>query len=96
MSGTQAQLGDLEALASQLRTGAMELDGSGAPPPAPQVGVATEAVAGAMAMLALSAAEIVEAMNFAGAEVAAGRNLYDETDHGNADDIARTAPNEPR
>ncbi|MCI2423461.1 hypothetical protein MOQ72_39225 [Saccharopolyspora sp. K220] len=96
MGGTHAQLGDLEALASKLRTGAGELDGFAAPPPAPQVGVATEAVAGAMAMLTLSAAGIVEAMNYAGDEVAQGRNLYDETDHGNAGDIARTDPNGPR
>ncbi|PKW13706.1 WXG100 family type VII secretion target [Saccharopolyspora spinosa] len=96
MSGTHAQLGELEALASRLRTGAAELDGSAAPPPAPQVGVASEAVAGVMAMLTLSAAEIVEALNYVGDEVAAGSNLYIETDHGNADDIARSNPNAPR
>jgi hypothetical protein len=96
MAGTYAQLEELEALASKLRTGAADLDGSAAPPPAPQVGVATEAVAGVMAMLTLSAAGIVEALNYVGDEVAAGSNLYLETDHGNADDIARSNPNAPR
>lgn len=96
MTGTRAKLEDLQALATKLRAGAADLDGSAAPPPAPQVGVASEAVAGAMAMLTMSAAGIVEAMNHAGDEVAQGRNLYEDIDHGNASDIGRIDPNGPR
>lgn len=89
MNGTHADLDELGGLASKLRNAGSGLDGSAAPPPAPDVGVATEAVAAAMALLTSSAAGIAEGVGAAGDAVAQGRDLYDETEQSNADMLGR-------
>lgn len=96
MSGTKANLEDLDGLAAKLRAGAARLDGSATPPPAPQAGVPTEAIAGVMAMLTMSTAGIVEGLNAVADEVAAGRNVYDETDENNAGEFLKNSPFRPR
>ncbi len=85
--GTDAHLGEMEGLASKLRNGGTELDDAGAPPPAPEVGVSSQAVAAAMAMLASSVAGVSEGMGIVGDAVQSGRDLYDETDRSNAHDL---------
>ncbi|QGK69539.1 hypothetical protein GIY23_08380 [Allosaccharopolyspora coralli] len=88
-TGTHADLDALSGIASRLRNGAQDLDSMTAPPPAPVAGESTEAIAGAMAMLTISAAEIVEILNGMGDAVAHGRDVYDDTDAGTIKDLSR-------
>lgn len=96
MSGTEAHLEELSALAARLRSGAEALDGIAPPPPAPQAGTPSEAITGAVSMLALSAAGVVDGMNAIADEVASGRDVYDETDTANADEFTKHSPFRPR
>lgn len=85
--GTEVHLGELEGLASKLHQGGAQLESVASPPPAPQVGLSTQAVAAALAMLSSSAAGVSEGMGAVGDAVRSGRDLYDETDQANADDL---------
>lgn len=85
MSGTHVDPDELTGLAGKLRNAATSLDEAPSPPPAPDVGEATEAVAGALALLTSSTAGIVEGLGATGDAVAEGRDLYEETDHSNAE-----------
>lgn len=90
MSGTEADLGELEAVASKLRTGSSQLEDVASAPPAPDVGVSTQLVAGALAMLTSNTASISEGLTVIGDAITSSRDLYADTDQTNAEDLNNT------
>ncbi|MBE9376398.1 hypothetical protein IQ251_18255 [Saccharopolyspora sp. HNM0983] len=92
MSGTNADLDELEAIASKLRGGSSQLEEAAAAPPAPDVGVATQAVAGALAMLTSNTAAISEALTVIGDAITSSRDLYQESDQISAEDLHDSGP----
>ena len=92
MSGTEADLGELEAVSSKLRTGSNQLEDGASAPPAPEVGTSTQAVAGALALLTSNTAAISEGLTVIGDAIKSSRDLYQDTDQGNAEDLHNTGP----
>ncbi len=90
--GTDAHLDELTGLANRLRDAGTQMESVPAAPSAPQVGASTQAVAGALAMLASSAAGVSEGMVAIGDAVQSGRDLYQETDDTNAEDLNNSGP----
>lgn len=92
MSSTDAHLGELDTIASKLRSGGAQLEDGASAPPAPDVGMSTQAVAAALAMLTSSTAGISEGLGAVGDAVASGRDLYEEMDQSSAEDLHNTGP----
>lgn len=90
--GTDAHLGEMEGIASKLRSGGTQMESTASAPPAPQVGASTQAVAGALAMLASSSAGISEGLGAIGDAVQSGRDLYEDTDQANAEAVHKSGP----
>ncbi len=92
MSGTDADLGELDGIASKLRSGGSQLEDGASAPPAPDVGMSTQAVAAALAMLTSSTAGISEGLGAVGDAVQSGRDLYQDSDQSNAEDLHNAGP----
>ncbi|MHA6797917.1 hypothetical protein [Bounagaea algeriensis] len=90
MSGTNAHLGELDGIASKLRNGGSQLEDGASAPPAPDVGMSTQAVAAALAMLTSSTAGISEGLGAVGDAVQSSRDVYQETDQTSAENLHNT------
>lgn len=85
--------GVLERLAGRLRSGASDLLGpAGVAPDAPDAGVSTPAVAGALAEIGRAVIGLDETMTEVADKVVQSHGEYQETDAGNASDLKRQAP----
>jgi len=80
MDGFRAGQPALEGIASKLRTGSTSLEGTAAPPPAPEVGACTAAVSAVLALLTDSIGGVVEGLDAVGDAVTRSGAVYGETD----------------
>lgn len=78
--GFDVNTGGLDAIASTLRTASTNLDGTEAPPPAPEAGAVTGAINAMLGVLTSGAASVVESVGAAGDAVADGGAAYTETE----------------
>lgn len=88
--GFNVDHGELKRLASRIRSGASDLDApAGDAPDAPDAGVSTAAVTGALAEIGRAVIGLDETMTEVADNVVQSHGDYQETDHSNAGNLHR-------
>jgi len=90
--GTHADTELLKTIADRLHNASSDLETGEAPPPPPELGAATGAVAGALAMLTDSTGGVVEGLAALSRGVSESGRDYDATDQQQGQNFARIQP----
>jgi uncharacterized protein YukE len=90
--GIQADTAMLQAIADRLRNAGSDLEGTEAPPEAPELGAATGAVGGALAMLTESTGGVVEGLAALSKGVSESKQGYETNDQDQSQNFARIQP----
>lgn len=90
MADTKVNLATLQQIAGRLSGAAEQAEGLAAPPPAPNAGTCTGALAAVLAGYSSTYADLIGGLAHSGSEVRHSHTSFAQTEQGNTDSFHRT------